>query len=93
VWTILVFLLIGVTIGAGVRFGERQKKWISKLQQFGVILLLFAMGVSIGINHDILTNLRRLGLQAFTYAALTSLFSILLVYGLSSWLVKEVKSK
>lgn len=92
-WRILVFLAVGVTIGAVFKFGERQKKWIGRLQQFGVVLLLFSMGLSIGLNDEILTNLQALGLQAFTYAGLTSVFSILVVYGLSRVLVREVRSK
>lgn len=92
-WRILVFLAVGVTIGAVFKFGERQKKWIGRLQQFGVVLLLFSMGLSIGLNDEILMNLQALGLQAFTYAGLTSVFSILVVYGLSRVLVREVRSK
>ncbi|SCZ76269.1 LysO family transporter [Acidaminobacter hydrogenoformans] len=92
-WGILMFLVVGVTIGAVIRFGEKQKKWIGKLQQVGVVLLLFSMGLSIGLNEEILGNMRSLGLQAFAYAGLTSVFSILVVYGLSRILVREVKSK
>lgn len=92
-WGILMFLVVGVTIGAVFRFGEKQKKWIGRLQQVGVVLLLFSMGLSIGLNEEILGNLRSLGLQAFAYAGLTSVFSILVVYGLSRVLVREVKSK
>jgi len=92
-WRILVFLAVGVTIGAVVKFGERQKKGVGGLQQVGVVLLLFSMGLSIGLNEEILGNLRALGMQAFTYAALTSVFSILVVYGLSLVLVREVRHK
>lgn len=92
-WRILVFLAVGVTIGAVIKFGERQKKWIGRLQQIGVVLLLFSMGLSIGLNDEILTNLQELGMQAFIYAALTSAFSILVVYGLSRVLVREVRHK
>ncbi len=92
-WGILMFLVVGVTIGVIFRFGESQKKWIGKLQQVGVVLLLFSMGLSIGLNDEVLGNLRALGLQAFAYAGLTSVFSILVVYGLSRILVREVKSK
>jgi Kef-type K+ transport system membrane component KefB len=92
-WSILVFLVIGIVIGAALKFSERQKSQVSKLQQFGVVVLLFSMGLSIGLNRDILMNLRALGFQAFAYAGLTSLFSVAVVYGLSRLLVREVKSK
>ena len=88
-WKILLFLAAGVAIGALMKFNRTQKKWIGRLQQIGVVLLLFSMGLSIGINNEILSNLRDLGLQAFTYAGLTSAFSVLVVYGFSRVLVKE----
>ena len=88
-WQILLFLAAGVAIGALMKFSGTQKKWIGHLQQIGVVLLLFSMGLSIGINNEILSNLRDLGLQAFAYAGLTSTFSVLVVYGFSRMLVKE----
>lgn len=88
-WSIIVVLLIGMVIGSVIKQTDTIKASISKLQFVGVMILLFAMGAGLGLNEDLLKNLKNMGLEALTFAVLTSLFSILLVYVTSKLLIKE----
>lgn len=42
--------------------------WTNRITMFGLIVLLFSMGLSIGSNAEILGNLNTLGLKAFLLA-------------------------
>jgi len=53
---------------------------------------LFVMGASIGLDHDLLTQFKSLGLKAALFALLTTTFSILLVYILSKLILKGDKA-
>ncbi|MBF8982560.1 LysO family transporter [Lutibacter sp. B2] len=88
-WSILVVLGIGITIGVKVKLSEKFKACNAKLQQYGVILLLFIMGATMGLNKSLLSNLKNIGLKAFIFAILTSLLSLIIVYSISKSAVKE----
>ncbi|MEA1975667.1 MAG: hypothetical protein U9N10_09030 [Bacillota bacterium] len=79
-WSILLILIIGITIGSTINFSEKFIKLNGKLQYVGVIILLFTMGISLGLNKSLLTKLNSIGIIALTFAILTSFFSIILVY-------------
>ena len=79
-WSIIIVLIIGITIGILVNPTEQFKKRISQLQFLGVTLLLFAMGAGLGLNQDLLNNLKEIGLVGFIFALLTTLFSIACVF-------------
>lgn len=80
---ILIALILGATVGYFVKFSEKESKLNGRLQQVGVIFLLFSMGVSIGADGEIIKNLPAIGLKAFLFAAGTIGCSIILVYILS----------
>lgn len=88
-WIIIVSLIIGVCIGYFFDLSNKYKKFSSVLQQLGVILLLFSMGASAGANKSIVSNLRNIGKISVTFAILTSIFSIVLVFFVSSKFIKE----
>lgn len=79
-WTIILFMALGILAGAVVPLKARQVDLLGKLQSAGVILLLFVMGLSMGLDRKLLSQLSTLGYKALIYAALTTLFSILCVY-------------
>lgn len=89
-WSIIIFLIAGILLGNRLNLGERGKKVNEKVQMVGLLLLLFSMGISIGANEDVVGNLNSIGLQAFIFAAFTTLGSILCVYLVSRSLNKEV---
>ncbi|MFA9397428.1 MAG: LysO family transporter [Clostridiaceae bacterium] len=88
-WSIIVVLLVGIFIGASVKLPSKIKKITSNIQYIGVVVLLFTMGVSLGLNKDILKNIRYIGVESLTFAVLTSLFSIILVYFVSRLFLKK----
>lgn len=87
-WSILIVLLIGMTIGATVKLSDNFKKLNSKLQYFGVVILLFAMGASLGLNKELLSNIQNIGVVSLVFALLTSVFSIIIVYIITSKYMK-----
>jgi len=88
-WSIIVFLIVGIILGNRLNLNEKGKHINGKVQQVGLLLLLFSMGISIGANEDVLGNLNSIGLQAFLFAAFTTLGSIVFVYFVSQMLKKE----
>ena len=89
-WSIIVFLIVGILLGNKLSLKERGKRINEKVQMVGLLLLLFSMGISIGANEDVVGNLNSIGLQAFIFAALTTVGSIACVYLVSRKLNKEV---
>lgn len=79
-WTIIVFMALGVLMGALVPMKEKQVSILGKLQSAGVILLLFVMGLSMGLDRKLLSQLSTLGYKALVYALMTTLFSIAMVF-------------
>jgi uncharacterized membrane protein YbjE (DUF340 family) len=87
-WTIILFMACGIAVGALVPFNEKHVGMLEKLQTFGVILLLFVMGLSMGLDRKLLSQLSTLGLKALLFAGLTTVFSIAGVYLLTKNLKK-----
>lgn len=79
-WSIIIVLILGIVIGSAVNPTDSLKKLISKFQFLGVTLLLFAMGAGLGLNKDLLNNLKKIGFVGLLFAVFTTLFSILCVY-------------
>ncbi|MBE6060454.1 MAG: lysine exporter LysO family protein [Clostridium sulfidigenes] len=80
---ILITLILGAIVGYFLKLGEKGKIINGKLQQLGVIFLLFSMGASIGADKGIIKNLPTIGLKSFLFAVATIGVSIVLVYILS----------
>lgn len=80
---ILIALILGAIVGYFLKLGEKGKIINGKLQQLGVIFLLFSMGASIGADKGIIKNLPTIGLKSFLFAVATIGVSIVLVYILS----------
>lgn len=87
-WSIIIVLLFGMTIGIVIKPTERFKKLVSKFQFIGVMILLFAMGAGLGLNKELLANIKTMGWEAFVFAALTSLFSIIVVFATTKLVMK-----
>ncbi|MCH4891002.1 DUF340 domain-containing protein [Acidaminobacter sp. JC074] len=79
-WSIIIVLIVGIGIGSVLKPTDKIKNIISKFQFVGVTLLLFAMGAGLGLNKDLLNNLKDIGWIGFVFAVLTTLFSIICVY-------------
>ncbi|WP_028855931.1 LysO family transporter [Psychrilyobacter atlanticus] len=86
---ILISLILGILIGSIVKFSDKMKKFNGAFQHLGVIILLFAIGITIGINRSLLSNLNKIGGISLVFALLTSLFSIILVFFMSRIIIKR----
>jgi len=89
-WSIIIFLIVGIILGNRLNLSEKGKENNGKIQQLGLLLLLFSMGISIGANNEVVGNMDTIGLKAFSFAGLTTLGSIIFVYAVSRYLNKGV---
>lgn len=90
-WRILVALFLGALVGTFVPFNDLWKKRIGTLQFYGVLLLLFFMGVAIGINPDVINNLQRIGVLSIAFAIATTFFSVMITYFLTRAYLRKQK--
>lgn len=88
-WAILLFLILGMIIGYFKNFSEKEKKINGRLQQIGVIVLLFFMGASIGANKSVIKNIKNIGLVSIVFAIATTLFSIIILYIVSKQFLEK----
>lgn len=88
---IYISLLFGVLIGALNIIPKRYLKYNDLFTLFGVITLLFIMGISLGIKVN-LKDLRTLGYQSIVFTIMTVFFSILVVFIFAKFVLKEKKS-
>lgn len=52
---------------------------LSKIQRFCLLFLLFVLGISIGIDDKIMSNIHIMGVQAFVFGVLTLIGSVLIM--------------
>jgi len=87
----LFIILVGAWLGARGRLSEKFTSKLSKLQFASLLVLLFIMGISIGVNDEVVNGFFKLGWQAFVLAAFSVGFSILFVKLVSSFIAKDEK--
>jgi uncharacterized membrane protein YbjE (DUF340 family) len=76
--SILVLLSLGIVLGRILRNKPSSLKLIDRLTMGSIYLLLLLLGVSIGANKEIVSNLSRLGITAIIITAFALAGSILL---------------
>lgn len=77
---ILIALFLGMIVGYFIKLNDFGKKVNGKLQQLGVIFLLFSMGASIGADEKVFKELPVIGFKALLFSIFTIGMSIILVY-------------
>lgn len=88
-----MFIVIGIMFG-GIAVGYFLRK-VEFLQKIGkpisytILLLLFLLGISVGGNEAIVTNLVSLGGQAFLLAFAGTVGSVLAAWGVYHLFFKE----
>lgn len=87
---ILMIMAVGVLVGFKW-FPEKWQKYNSMLQLISIIVLIFCMGVSLGGNPDFFSEITTLGVEGLVFAIVPIIFSVLMVYFLTSKFFKEKK--
>jgi len=77
---IVMSLLIGVLIAYKGLLPENLYSFTDKLTLVGLFLLLFTMGVKIGINSELVSNLNALGFKAMMLSLGSISGSIILLF-------------
>lgn len=81
---ILLSIFSGVAVGYAVR-RSAFTKYVSRIIQIIIMLLLFFLGISVGSNKEVANNFGAIGLDAFVISSLATLGSLIgakLVYKL-----------
>ena len=73
-------LVIGIFIGYLIRKRKKLIAASARLTDAAIFLLLFFLGVSVGMDKEVVTNFRNIGLQAFLITVLATLGSVLVTY-------------
>ena len=75
---ILILLAVGIFVGRLLRHKPINLKAIDQITTCSIYLLLFLIGISIGTNKEIVSNLSNLGLKALIITAFALAGSIIL---------------
>ena len=90
-WSIIIALIIGMIIGSQLKPTDKTKKIIGRFQFIGITLLLFAMGAGLGLNKELLSNLKNIGWVGLLFAVFTTIFSIGIVFLATTLFERRIK--
>ncbi|WP_312906802.1 LysO family transporter [Tissierella praeacuta] len=85
----LGILALGGIIGYNDKVSERLQANLNKIQNLCLLFLLFIMGITIGINDRVISNLISIGFKAGIISFFTVLFSIIFVGFIKKTIVLE----
>ncbi|MEN3186433.1 MAG: LysO family transporter [Atribacterota bacterium] len=88
-----IALLIGFLLGTTKYVPPKIVNLRSSLINGGILLLVFGMGISIGVNPQIIRNLKTIGLQALVLALLSSLGGMLGAFLMERHFRKVIKGE
>ncbi|WP_204214508.1 lysine exporter LysO family protein [Collinsella sp. An2] len=89
---ILIVMLVGAAAGRLV-VPAALKRPIETLQVVCTCLLIFTMGVSLGCNDDFFRQLGAWGVQSLVFCLIPMVFSVAVVYALTSWLMGDGRAR
>ncbi len=67
--TVLIALAAGFIVGFVLRHRSEAKALFTHLSDWSIYILLFFMGISVGTNEDIISNIGTIGLQVVIITA------------------------
>ena len=86
--TVIGYILSGLIISTLFQFAESSKDMLAHLAEFGIVFLMFTIGLEFSINH-----LKSMKKEVFVYGGLEVMLSGLLFTVLSAWILGlEIKS-
>jgi len=78
-YLIILFLFTGMLLGFFLDEKNYFVKFSDLITKIGLVVLLLAMGANLGSNEQIFMQLGKIGFQAFIFAAVSIIFSVLAV--------------
>jgi uncharacterized membrane protein YbjE (DUF340 family) len=78
-YLIILFLLTGILLGFKLDEENKFVKFADLITKAGLVILLLVMGANLGSNDQIVLQLGEIGFQAFVFAAVSIIFSLLAV--------------
>ena len=85
-------ILIGALIGAKGKINEKLSSRLGDIQTIFLLLLLFIMGIKIGMDDTVVSSFFSIGFSAFVISIFTVSFSILGVFLIRGLLKVGVKN-
>lgn len=76
---IIFFLFIGIMLGFIIDQKNYFVRFAGLITKVGLVILLLVMGANLGSNNQIVSQLGEIGFQAFIFAAVSIIFSLLAV--------------
>jgi len=74
---VILFFVVGILLGHVLRHRSRAIALADSLTMWTIYLLLFVLGLSVGVNRQILQHIGSLGFQAAVLAAAAIVGSVL----------------
>jgi len=85
----LVLLIIGGLLSYKGFIHEKLIRKAGSLQLFFLYILIFIMGLRIGLDREILNAIYSIGVKAGIYALATIIFSAFMVFLVSKYIIKS----
>lgn len=86
---VIIIMTVGIILGVAARKQSVFMAFADHIITYAIWLLLFLLGISIGVNEGVIRNIGELGLQALVVAVLAIGCSIFLAYLLFVFLFKD----
>jgi len=77
---VLIIMTVGIIVGLLLRKKQNIVNYFNKSIIWFVVILLFLMGISVGVNNKIMDNLSSIGLQGLILSLTAILGSSVLSY-------------
>lgn len=87
--TVLALMVAGILIGMFVNKISDWIKYIDKIISVTIYALLFLLGISVGLNDKIMSNLDSIGLDALIISAGAIMGSVLVSWGVYHFFFKN----
>ena len=78
--TVLVLMTLGIAIGFFIGKFPKIIKGVDKMITWSIYLLLFLLGIGVGLNEKIINNMHSIGLQALILTVGAVIGSIIFAY-------------
>jgi len=86
--TVIGYIFAGLAISSMFHFAEDSREMLSHLAEFGIVFLMFTIGLEFSVNH-----LKSMQKEVFVFGGLQVILSGFLFTALASWLLElEIKS-